>query len=183
MKHAYWSSLLWSLVACAAAKAQPESLPSVPESAQAAQAAAPDAAQHGHDHHHHSGAPGAVKQDDEVRAEFEVNTIAAHQAMAREMGIQWTPEPDKDSHLSVTLSRVQGGVLRGLSVELSVTDPTGHVSKRIADVMSAPEMYHYGIDFQRTGAGSYGVHATFELGGRTHELGATVALPSTNSSQ
>jgi hypothetical protein len=131
---------------------------------------------HHHVHQSHDGhGESVIKEDHTVRAEFDVSEIAAHQAMAKQMGIEWTPEPDKNFHLSVTLSRISDReVVRDLRVLLSVTDPTGGVTKRVADVMSASGMYHYGIDFDRKVPGTYRAQASFELDGRPHTLDAAV---------
>ena len=98
--------------------------------------------------------------------------------MAKEMGLAWTPEPGKNSHLSLTLTQLQGGeALRDLSVRLSITDPTGLVTNRVAEVMSAPGMYHYGIDFQRHTPGAYRVRAAFERNGRVRSVEASIRVP------
>jgi hypothetical protein len=170
--------IFWPLIAaCAASQgaAAPErgiAAPAAPSQTAAKAAHDPE-----HHHHHHHGSPRAVREVGDVRAEFEVNSSAEHFAMAKEMGIQWAPEPGKDSHLSVMLSGPGSESLRGLAVELSVTDPSGQTTKRAADVMSAPGMYHYGIDFQRTAPGSYGVSASFERSGRKYTLGTAIDVP------
>ena len=52
-------------------------------------------------------------------------------------------------------SASDGQPLRDLPVELVVIDPAGARIERHAEVMSAPGMYHYGMDFQRATAGLY----------------------------
>lgn len=176
MQHRLWSGvILWPLAAACAASPCPHDKASGHQGAPA-QPHSSETAQSTPHHHHHHGAANTV-EDGDVRAEFEVATIAQHQAMAKEMGIHWTPQPDKDSHLSVTLSGPHGESLQGLPVELSITDPRGQVTEHLAEVMSAPGMYHYGIDFLRTAPGSYGVKASFERDGRKHVLSTAIPVP------
>ncbi|MEO7427111.1 MAG: hypothetical protein ABI036_18125 [Fibrobacteria bacterium] len=134
-------------------------------------------AQPEHHHHHNSEAANTVKVVDGIRAEFDMMEISAHKAMADEMGIKWTPDPTKNFHVSVTLANEKDGeALRDIPVHLSVTDPDGHLTEKSAEVMSAPGMYHYGIDFQRSAPGVYHAVASFELAGQPHKVQAELHL-------